>query len=319
MIFIFYIKESNNIDEFIVFSFSLPLFLKKLFFYTCKLFNTVLIKENVITLPYLQNDLISSTKIKKIYNKLNKFFIKNDIHTIALSTCLSQNDEFKNYFYSANFDILDGRWIFKFLAFDVLHYIAKTECKSINEYEVSILTNSYNQTIKENIILFAQNVKVLNVITNNINNFKDIASELYKAFGISIKISNNRKKALLRTNVVLNFDFPEEVFNKYSLPPLGTIVNFDSKINITSKLFNGINANFYKISTGSNVLGIFKSDGLIPCFPLEVLYESLYYKMGSFSDVISYFVKDNVSVSGLIGNNGILNVSEFSAKLPNSS
>jgi len=311
VVFIFYIKEASNINEMINFSVKLPNFLKNLFFEFLKFFNLILVKKDIIILPYLDTYTISTRKQIKLVNKISSILEKENVTNIALSTYLIRNTHFKNYFNSKNIHILDGRWLFQYLSLEVLNYIAKNMDKKVADLEVAILANTYNTTVKDIVSEVSQKVKVLNIATSNLTNFKSTTAELYENFGISVRVSNNRKKVLQKSDVVFNFDFSEEVINKYSFPSEAVIVNYSNKIAIDNKLFNGININYYNISISSTVSSLFNKLNLSSSFPLEILYESKHYGKKSFVEMINVLATDKVFIKALVGNKGQINPKEF--------
>lgn len=316
MIIIFYIKEIFNEKEIFNDTSRLPSFLKKIAIKFFKLTNTIIVKENIAILPYFANELnkLSNKKLNKLFKKIHKLLLNENVQTIAISNLLSnlENiDTFKNSFYSNNYNILDGRWLFKHLSFEILEYISKETKKPLNEMEVSILTNAYNDFIKENIKLLSQNIKNLNIVTSNIEFFKPLTQELYNSFGISIRISNNKKKILTNSDVILNFDFPDVILNKFALPLDGVIINYNSKIKLRNKLFNGLNVSYYTINVHKELIENFKSVNLLNSFNLEVLYESLYFNETSYSKMLSHFIDDSLVVTSLQGNNGKISKKEY--------
>lgn len=316
MIIIFYIKEYYNIDELFDTTFKIPYFLKKLVIKFFKIANILTIKENIVLIPYSKDNInkLSDSKIKKLSNKIHKLLYKENVHTIAISNSLSKLkniDIMKNYFYSNNYDILNGKWLFKHLSFEVLEYLYKKTNKPINEMEISILTNSNSDFIKENIKLLSQNVKNLNIVTPNIEHFKPLTQDLYNSFGISIRISNNKKKILTHSDVIFNFDFSEEILNKFTLPLDGIIINYNNKIRIRNKLFNGLNIHNYNINIHKNLIEAFEEDNLLDSFDLEILYESLYFKELSFSKMLTHFMEDALIITSLEGSNGTILDKEY--------
>jgi len=85
------------------------------------------------------------------------------------------------------------------------------------------------------IIDIAKHVKTLNVITNHIDKCKEIENYLCNEFGILINISNNKKISLSNSQIILNFDFSEEVLNQYVISDKTVIINFEEKILIKVK------------------------------------------------------------------------------------
>ena len=54
-----------------------------------------------------------------------------------------------------------------------------------------------------------------------------------------ITITNNRRKSLLKANLILNVDFPKEVFNKFAIFDNAIIINLEGDMKIKKKRFNG--------------------------------------------------------------------------------
>lgn len=117
-----------------------------------------------------------------------------------------------------------------------------------------------------------------------------------------LNITNNKKKSLLKVEIIINIDFAEENINKYKIYDKAIIININDKINIQSKRFNGINVNYYKIEIPNE----YKLEG----FQDEIIYESLLYGK-SFKNANKEILKDNIKINKLIGNNGIIKEHEF--------
>lgn len=316
MIIIFYIKEINNENEIFNNDFKIPSVIKKILIKVFRITNIMIIKENIILLPYFQNQKIeiSDKKFKRIFKKIHKFLEKENIETIAISNKfneLDNNNIFKNLFYANNYNILDGKLLFQNLSYEILLYISKQINKPINEMEISLMSNSNNEFIKENIKLLSQSVKNLNIVTRNIEYFKPVIQELYNSFGISIRISNNKKKILTNSDIIFNFDFPEEIINKFNLPLNSIIINYNKQNKIYNKLFNGLNVHDYTINVDKYLIDDFKEVHLLPAFNLEILYESLYYKETSFTKMITHFINDKLVITSLKGMNGKLSKHEY--------
>lgn len=239
-------------------------------------------------------------KTIKLVNKLEKYNIK----TAVLSNELNKIETLKNVLYSRNINILNGTHLFKLLIEDVANYICKKSNIEIEKIEISILTNEASNLNKEIIIRLAEKVKTLNIITNHIEQFKNLEDYLYNEKGIIIKLSNNYKTALQNTNIIINMDFPEEIINKYILPNKCAIVNIMGQIKIKSKKFNGININNYNIIIPKK----YKIDG----FSNKLIYESLIIDK-EYKKVRKQILEDKIEIKELIGEKGVISGSEFDA------
>lgn len=271
-----------------------------------KLFNIIDIKKvddkTLCYLPFLPDKKIK--RINKISKKLNKILYKNDVQNIVLSEELYQQEELKNILYSNNINILNGRKLLNYLAYETLEYILENQGKELKETEVSILVNDNNELNLKNISLIANEAKRINIITNNINRFKVIEKNLLNEAGIMIRITNNCKQALANSRIILNMDFPEEILNKYNIFRKAIIINLNNEIKLLPKKFQGINIKGIKCHIPEQ----YKMD----MFENEVVYESLIINLKDFSNIRNQIVKDSVSVESLIGYNGKISNEEFS-------
>lgn len=101
-------------------------FLEKLNLFFKKIFNIIDVKiENgkiIYYLPISNKTKLTTYRIRRILKKLVIILEKEGIYNIAVSKYLSK-DEFKLYLYSQNINILNGRYLYKCLVYDLLKYI----------------------------------------------------------------------------------------------------------------------------------------------------------------------------------------------------
>ena len=212
------------------------------------------------------------------------------------------------YIKNENVKIFDGKWLFKILAIDTVKYIADNKKEKIEYQEVSILSNKIDDLIVFSIRNLAEKVKILNILTNDAHKFRKIEKELYEEKGIIVNMNNNYKKSLIKSDIILNFDFSEEEVNKYNLPKKACIINLDKYVNINSKIFDGINIKFYEISIPKkyfNYLLYFKN------FNSSNLYESLIYKNTNPVNIVKEIQTDEISITFLMGKNGKIRKNEY--------
>lgn len=250
-----------------------------------------------LSLP-IKREKIKEKKIKRLVKQMQKYRIK----TVVLSDNLFNIETLKNELYSININILDGKYLFKLLTEEVIKYICKKTKTDIEKMEISILTNDVNNTNNAMIIGLAEKVKMLNIITNHVSEFKTMEEYLLDEKGIVIKISNNYKTALKKTNIIINIDFAEEDINKYSLPSKCVIVNLNSEIKIRTKKFNGINIIDYNIIIPPK----YKIEG----YNNKFVYESNMLEKG-YEVAKKQIQEDKIKIKNLIGKNGVINSKEF--------
>ena len=269
-----------------------------------KYLNIIKIEDDkVYYLPIFKENKLSEYRIKKLTKKISILLEKDVSNSIVLSEYLNKNQLLKNYLYSKNVNILNGKFLFKCLTYKIIEYIFKIKNSKMESGEVSLLINDFTEINKEIIISIAKDIKRLNIVTNNISKCKKIEEYLYEEFGIILNISNNKRRSLLKSEIIINLDFPEELINKYMLYYNATIVNMIGKINIYSKRVNGININNYTI--------VLPEEYKLENFQNEIVYESLIYKKSSYKEINEQIIKDKIEIDKLIGNNGPIRENEI--------
>ena len=289
---IIYIKELEEFNS----------FNKKTVMNIKKFFNNIEIKnienKTIYYLPITKNIKLSMNRIKKISKKISMLLEEEGSSIVALSEYLNSNELLKKYLYSQNINILDGRYLFKCLTCKIIEYILNIRNEEIEFEEATLLVNDFTNINRDMIIHIAKSIKRLNIVTNHINKCKKIEKYLYNEFGIMLSISNNKRRSLLKSKIIINIDFPEESINQYRIYEDSIIVNVSEKININSKRFNGININYYKLKIPEE----YKMDG----FQYEIAYESLIYNINIYGKIIDKINDDKIEIESFIGNNGII-------------
>ena len=245
---------------------------------------------------------------KYTYDKLLKYIKIKGITKVCVSDDLMNNKNFIDFLKRNNVEILDGKWLFKHMSFDIVKYICNQKKEKINYQEVSILSNDIDRILKQIIFDLAKEVKVINLVTKNENMFKKIEKELYDDYGIILNVNNNYQKSLVKSDIILNFDFEEEELNKYNLNSKASIINFKDEINIKEKNFSGINVNFFELTIPMKYIREcikFKE------FDTSIFYESLIYKKTSPENVIKQIKNDKININFLNGKNGRIRKNEY--------
>lgn len=176
---------------------------------------------------------------------------------------------------------------------EILEEAAKLTKKEQMTINLAILIDNAEDVLLAQIKELAEKVKNLKIITKNISRFSYIEEELYVQYGIAMQITNNRIKALLNTDIIINFDFNESRINEYEIPDLVTIINIQNAIQINKENYKGKIINNYKIDYDKELL-----EGLEDKkdFDNNVLYESLIYRKDTYSNIKSQLFKDNVRI-----------------------
>ena len=203
--------------------------------------NKVEKERNRIVIYSELNKKNAKTKLK-IVKKVLKLIKQNE--KIIVSKEIKNDKEFMNLLYSQGLDIYTSKDLFRKLLSKVLDYIINYENLTMEETEIWITTNEYIEELED----LANNYKRINIVTNHIEKFKKIEEKLYDEKGIIVTLTNNKKKILAKAKIIMNLDFTEETLNKYNIYDKAIIVNFEEKININKKRFNGILIDNYELN-----------------------------------------------------------------------
>ena len=183
---------------------------------------------------------LAKTNLKnkiKIVNLINKILDKEKVKQIVIAKEIKKDEQFIKLLYSNNIKICNKNWIFRQCTDGIINIVLNG--KKRGESEISICVNEVDSVIEEYIYKFAKEFKRINIITNHIGKFKKIEEELYNEEGILLNITNNRRKSLLKSEIILNVDFPKELINEFSIYDKSTIINWDEPLKIRKKRFIG--------------------------------------------------------------------------------
>lgn len=242
-------------------------------------------------------NLEKEKSIKKVINKL----IKNEIANVVLGKELCENKDLINALNANNINILDGRWLEKYLAIQILDYIVTQKGIKKEETEIGITVNQITDLSIETIKILARQYKRVTVITNHMDKLRKIEKEIYDKEGILIVVSNNQKKSLLKPQIILNMDFTKDVLNKYRINENAIIINLEGDMRIEEKRFNGINVNDYEIEVGREEV-IWRQN--MKKFRTKDLLEAVLYMKDTFDSICSKIRKNKVAIKELYGING---------------
>ena len=107
---------------------------------------------------------------------------------IILSKKLKKDSDFVNLFYSKDVDIINGKILFKLLTNKIVENICKSNKIIAKESKIGIAVNEINEINTRLIEELAKKFKIVSIVTNNINSFKNLQTKLLDEFGIMITI-----------------------------------------------------------------------------------------------------------------------------------
>ena len=267
-----------------------------------KAFTIIKIQDNKLILPINQIEELKEKQSIKLAKKTYKLLKKTHSNKIVLSKELQKNEIYKNLLYSYGYDIVDGKWLFEAISCKALEYIVKKLNLKKEETQVSVLVNSLTDYTLENIKNISKEYKTLNIVTNHIEKFKKLEDKIYEENGLMITITNNKKKSLAKSKIILNIDFPKELLNKYNIFDEAIIVNINGGMKINKKRFNGLVINDYEIKVGPKSIKDYIGD--FSKYYIKHLYEAGFYKNIPFYDFQKKINDDKLEVVELYGING---------------
>lgn len=238
------------------------------------------------------NKELTTRRTKKIAKKLYKINKKEDI-VVALSKDLEQNIELTNQISELGIEILNGKWLFKFLLCDIIEYISDRKDEKEENQIVAILMNKKDEIVLSQLSDIAQKVKMLKIIGEFTVELNYLEEKLYNEYGIAIQITNNKRKALTNVDIIINFDYTEEKLYEYSINPQSVLVNIQEK----NKKFMGTNINDYKIEYNKENFNEVENESK---FNKNVIYEGYIYRRDTFLNIKKQFRTDNVRLIELI-------------------
>ena len=264
-----------------------------------RILKLIKVENNTIIVPICEKT--TSKQIEKLAQKTNKIINKlSNSKKAVLSKQAQEEVQFVNYLNSYGIQIANGRWLFEILLTDIVEYLINK--KKIEKANISILINDITEIELRNIKILAIKYKTINIVTNHIEKFTKLEEKLQEE-GVIITITNNKKKSLMKSNIIINVDFPKELLNKYRIKEDSNIINLRGKMKIIQKRFNGLNINNYEIDFRDDKKDICAYSGK---FYLRDLYESKLYKKQGIDAILQEINRDKIVIKKLYLNNGTI-------------
>lgn len=262
-----------------------------------RFFNIIKLENNHIILPITQTS-IDEKKAYTLAIKTKNVLRKTNSKKLVISKIIKKQKHYMNYLSSESYEIVDGRWLFQILIFDVLEYLIKTLDIPKEDIRIGVLVNDISDLAIYAIKQFVIQYKHVKIVTNHINSFKNMEDQISEEYGIFMDIGNNKRKILTKTNIILNFDFPTELINRYTINTEASIVNFRGNVKIKNKRFNGFNINDYEIA--------WKDENYSDKFYAKDVYEAIQYKNQPIEELLKKIKRDNVKIKELIATNTVI-------------
>ena len=267
--------------------------------YFAEIFSIVKLEKDRIILP-INLEKANEKKAKILSKKTLKILEKSNSKKVVISKRIQDFKEYVNLLNQNGLEIIDGKWLFIILAPEILEYILNKENMKKEETNMYILINDLNEIAMQTIKRLANEYKSINIITNHIEKFKKVEELLIKELGIAITIMNNKKKSISKAKIILNFDFPKELINKYNIYEKAIIVNLNGIMKIEKKRFNGLIINDYEIEIKNPTEYHLEDEK----YKFKELYEACFYKSQPYDNIANRIKKDKINIKELYLMNG---------------
>jgi len=264
-----------------------------------KLFNIIKVKEDKIILP-IKDEKISIKKAEKLVNKTKNILDKTNCNKVVLSKVIKKQEDYKNYLYSSDINIVKAEQLTEILLLDILNYVKNKKALKPEELSLTIFVNDISMNMLENLKIMVKEYKRINIITNHIQKFKKIEEDFFEEQGIIITVGNNKRKSALKSNIIINVDFPNELINQYNINDEAIIINLGGNIKINKKRFTGININDYEIDFDNFEEFDYEKEML---FDKKDIYEAEFIKNQPFKYSRNDLNKYKVKIIKLYGTN----------------
>ena len=237
--------------------------------------------------------------------KLVKRLLLNETNNVVIDKELITCEKLINLLKSNDIKIFDGKWLEKYLILDILEYIINKKQIIKAETEIAVTANEITDLLIEMIKILSKQYKKLTIVTNHIEKLRKIEKEIKEKEGILIILSNNKNKSLLKSQIIINMDFNQELINQYRIYEEAIIINAEENIRIDAIRFNGIVINDYEIEIGRKEF-IWR-DG-IEKYRQRDLIEAELYVRDTYKNIRKKIQKNNIKIKELYGINGIVKI-----------
>lgn len=295
-----YLDFAKNREDFILEEEeTLPLFCKKILYLFRKLTGRV-IEYDIAG----KNVVLISKLNQKTFKKLDKIFKTDVTKNVCVCDLLKENEEFVDFLEARNLNIMNGKWLFGYLVSDISEFICHKLDVTPEAQEISVAVNEPNALVFETIKKLSDKVKNINIITNKIRKFEKLEKDVYEKNGLLLNVTNNFKKAGLKSRIIFNFDFDEKSFNKIIFLPDATIVNLQKYIAVKQSNFHGRMVDFYSVNLPRKYQKIYSR---LRNFNSSILYESFIYKKTCAQNIWNEIQNDKVEIIILESQNKVVN------------
>ena len=242
----------------------------------------------------------------KAYKKINRYLNKQGLDILDKNTLIAKNIQLKvrnnhknDVFINEIKYLQKEKYLMKVMLYEILKYIEKmVDADYRNEsIYVTMISEKNKNVLLEIIDLF----KNINIITTRIGYMRRLEKNILKNKDSIISISNNKRKALKRARLLINFDFNDNLLKEFSINRNCIIINLNNERIRLNSNFQGCIIDSVQIDFKNQYEQYIKK-----CrYSIEDLYCS-YIQQYVYNKAIKQSKENDCKIVKLLGNSGVI-------------
>lgn len=242
----------------------------------------------------------------KAYKKINRYLNKQGLDILDKNTLIAKNIQLKvrnnhknDVFINQIKYLQKEKYLMKVMLYEILKYIEKmVDADYRNEsIYVTMISEKNKNVLLEIIDLF----KNTNIITTRIGYIRRLEKNILKNKDSIISISNNKRKALKRARLLINFDFNDNLLKEFNINRNCIIINLNNEKIRLNSTFQGCIIDSVQIDFKNQYEQYIKK-----CrYNIEDLYGS-YIQQYVYKNAIKQSKEDDCQIVKLLGNSGVI-------------
>ncbi len=254
--------------------------------------------NNLYDKIFFKYEITDIDKDKKYLN-INKKYIDEKVLKKMLKKCKIEDAQFV---YSNNIKLSQnlkenkytGKIILKNMIIPLLEHFENN--LNIDFRLENIFLTVDNDKNKDIIVDLGNKCKSISLVTDNIRKLYRLDSKLNKDDNIIVSVSSNRKKALQRAKIVVNFDYDEIFFENFNINRNCIIINLSNNVLTLKNSFQGSIIEKLEIDYINKYENFINIDN----FDKTILYETFIYdeNYDSAKEIMRF---DNCRIKKVLG------------------
>ena len=254
--------------------------------------------NNLYDKIFFKYEITDIDKDKKYLN-INKKYIDEKVLKKMLKKCKIEDAQFV---YSNNIKLSEnlkknkytGKIVLRNMIIPLLEHFENN--LNIDFRLENIFLTVDNDKNKDIIVDLGNKCKSISLVTDNIRKLYRLDSKLNKDDNIIVSVSSNRRKALQRAKIVVNFDYDETFFENFNINRNCIIINLSNNVLTLKNSFQGSIIEKLEIDYINKYENFINIDN----FDKTILYETFIYdeNYDSAKEIMRF---DNCRIKKVLG------------------